>query len=165
MHKSFWWWQCSDRYIIPPTHPPPYPLPPFSPFLINLMVSVDVKHHAYCLRICQLTDNCSLCSNSSTLVRGNSEWDAKTTNKSIEFETLQPFCFLFRTGLWKDFHQNAYHWKQMGYRTGNYTVCRCVRESFSPEVLQAGSVKGGNVVRCRAIAPWQRFNSWLNMLM
>ena len=29
IHKSFWWWQCSDRYIISPTSP-------FSPSLINL---------------------------------------------------------------------------------------------------------------------------------
>ena len=27
----------------------PYPLPPFSPSLISLMVSVDVKHHVYLL--------------------------------------------------------------------------------------------------------------------
>ena len=45
MHKSFWWWQCSDRYLI--TSPPPFPLPPFSPSLINLTVFVDVKHHVY----------------------------------------------------------------------------------------------------------------------
>ena len=43
MQESFWWWQCSDRYIISlcPT------FPTFSPSLINLMVSVDVKHHVY----------------------------------------------------------------------------------------------------------------------
>ena len=51
--KSFWWWQCSDRYIIFPLPLPPYPPPPpptplsVSPFLISLMVSVDVKHHVY----------------------------------------------------------------------------------------------------------------------
>ena len=28
-----------------PLPPPPYPLPPFSPSLISLVVSVDVKHH------------------------------------------------------------------------------------------------------------------------
>ena len=28
------------------------------------------------------------------------------------------------------------------YRTEKYTVCRCVRASFSPEILQAGEVKG-----------------------
>ena len=46
MQVSFWWWQCSDRYIIslslfPHLHTP------FSPSLISLMVSVDVKHHVY----------------------------------------------------------------------------------------------------------------------
>ena len=29
--------------------PPPYPLPPFSPSLISLMVTVDVEHHVYFL--------------------------------------------------------------------------------------------------------------------
>ena len=48
MQESFWWWQCSDRYIIslfPHLHtlsPPPSPLS-----LVSLMVSVDVKHHVY----------------------------------------------------------------------------------------------------------------------
>ena len=47
MQKSFWWWQCSDRYIVflfPHLHTP---FRPFSPSLISLMVSVDVKHHVY----------------------------------------------------------------------------------------------------------------------
>ena len=51
MQKSFWWRQCRDRYIISPP-PPPHlhtPFPPFSPSLISLMVSVDVKHHVYLL--------------------------------------------------------------------------------------------------------------------
>ena len=30
----------------------------------------------------------------------------------------------------------------MCYRTGKYTICRRVRAFFSPEVLQAGAVKG-----------------------
>ena len=49
MQKSFWWWQCSDRYILslfPHLHTP---FPPFSPSLISLMVSVDVKHQVYWL--------------------------------------------------------------------------------------------------------------------
>ena len=50
MQESFWWWQCSDRFILslfPKLHTP---FPPFSPSLINLMmVSVDVKHHVYLL--------------------------------------------------------------------------------------------------------------------
>ena len=44
MHKSFWWWQCSDRYIISLS---PHLHTPISPSLISLMVSVDVKHHVY----------------------------------------------------------------------------------------------------------------------
>ena len=42
MRKSFWWWQCSHRYTIS-LHTP------FSPSLISLMGSVDVKHHVYLL--------------------------------------------------------------------------------------------------------------------
>ena len=34
-----------------PPLPPPYPLPPFSPSLISLMVSVDVKHPVYLLTV------------------------------------------------------------------------------------------------------------------
>ena len=45
MQESFWWWQCSDRYIIS-LSPTSISLP-FSPSLISLVVSVDVKHHVY----------------------------------------------------------------------------------------------------------------------
>ena len=48
IHESFWWWQCSDWYIIsrfPHLHTPP----PFFPSLRSFMVSVDVKHHVYLL--------------------------------------------------------------------------------------------------------------------
>ena len=50
MQKSFWWWQCSDRYIIsfsPHLHTLfPLPLPvPNKPY----GYSVDVKHHVYLL--------------------------------------------------------------------------------------------------------------------
>ena len=50
MQESFWWWQCSDRYIVSLSSHlhVPFP-PPFSPSLISLMVSVDVKHHVYFL--------------------------------------------------------------------------------------------------------------------
>ena len=49
MQKSFWWWQCSDRYIISlfPYLRSPFPL--FSPSLISRTVSVHVKHHVYLL--------------------------------------------------------------------------------------------------------------------
>ena len=47
MQVSFWWWQCSDRYTVSLFPPLPYPFTPFSPSLISLVVSVDVKHHVY----------------------------------------------------------------------------------------------------------------------
>ena len=45
MQKSFRWRQCSDRCIIS-TY---IPIPLFSPSLLSLVVSVDVKHHVYLL--------------------------------------------------------------------------------------------------------------------
>ena len=48
MQKSFWWWQCSDRYhIISLFSHLRTPFPTFSPSLISRTVSVDVKHHFY----------------------------------------------------------------------------------------------------------------------
>ena len=41
MQESFWWWQCSNRYILS-LFPHLHTLSPFSaPFLISLMVSVE----------------------------------------------------------------------------------------------------------------------------
>ena len=57
VREWFWWWQCSDRYNVTflPLPPPPYPPPPspnpFSPSLASLMVSADVKHHMYLLKV------------------------------------------------------------------------------------------------------------------
>ena len=54
MQKSFWWRQCNDRYIIslsPHLHTPFPPSPTFSPSLISLTVSVDVKHNVYLLQV------------------------------------------------------------------------------------------------------------------
>ena len=45
MLESFWWRQCSDRYIISFSLTSLLPSP-LSPSLISLMVSVGVKHHA-----------------------------------------------------------------------------------------------------------------------
>ena len=47
MQESFWWWQCSDRYIMSLSSNLHTPFPPFSPSLISRTVSVDVKHHVY----------------------------------------------------------------------------------------------------------------------
>ena len=48
MLKSFWRWQCSNRYIISLSH---HLHTPFSPSLISRTVSVDVKHHVYLLQL------------------------------------------------------------------------------------------------------------------
>ena len=40
----------------PTSIPPPPPLPPFSPSLLSLMVSVDVKHHVYLLTVLALAN-------------------------------------------------------------------------------------------------------------
>ena len=40
--ESFWWWQCSDRYIYSSSSPISIP-----PSLISFVVSVNVKHHVY----------------------------------------------------------------------------------------------------------------------
>ena len=37
--------------------------------------------------------------------------------------------------------------KYLCYRTGRYTVCGRIRASFSPEILQAGAVKGLTLLR------------------
>ena len=58
MQKSFWWWQCSDRYITSLSPPPISPPPSFSTSLISLMVSVDVKHHVYLLSPFTLWNAC-----------------------------------------------------------------------------------------------------------
>ena len=48
MQELFWWWQCSDRYIISLSpHLRHTPFPPFFLLLISLRVSVDIKHHVY----------------------------------------------------------------------------------------------------------------------
>ena len=65
MQGSFWWWQCSDRYIYSPSPPPLYPLHAVSPSLISLMLSVDIKHHVYLLRTSWL-DSSSCGANVST---------------------------------------------------------------------------------------------------
>ena len=54
MWESFWWWQCSNRYMVslfPHLHTL---FPSFSPSLISLMVSVDVKHHVYFVELLTL---------------------------------------------------------------------------------------------------------------
>ena len=44
--NAYWWWQCSDRYIISPTPHLHTPFPPFSPSLISRTDSV--RHTVAC---------------------------------------------------------------------------------------------------------------------
>ena len=46
MLESFWWWQCSNRYILS-LFPHLHTHSPFSLSLVSLMVSVEVKHYVY----------------------------------------------------------------------------------------------------------------------
>ena len=47
MQESFWWWQCSDRYITSLSTHLHTPFILFSLSLTSLMLSMDVKQHAY----------------------------------------------------------------------------------------------------------------------
>ena len=48
----YWWWQCSDRYIISLSPHLHTPFPSVSPRPSSRTVSVDVKHHVYLLSYC-----------------------------------------------------------------------------------------------------------------
>ena len=65
----------------------------------------------------------------------------KTTHKSAKFETHKPFCLLFHAGI-ERISIEMCGIENRCYRTRKYTVCRGIRASFSPEILQAGAVKG-----------------------
>ena len=60
------------------------------------------------------------------------------SNKSAKPETVKPFCLLSALASERTFI-NMY---SIESRTGKYTVCRRVRATFSPEILEAGAVKG-----------------------
>ena len=64
-------------------------------------------------------------------------------HEHAKFETLKPFCFLFRTGVSKTFIK-TYIIESGCYKTEKHTVYGRVRASFSLEMLQAGAVKGLN---------------------
>ena len=65
----------------------------------------------------------------------------KTINKSAKFETFKPLRFLFRTGMRKDFHQKANFESRCVIGPENIPFLG-VRAAFSPDILQAGAVKG-----------------------
>ena len=65
----------------------------------------------------------------------------KRTHKIAKFETLTPFCLLFHTGMWGEKISKTHSTENRCYRTGKH-IRRRVRALFSPEILQAGAVKG-----------------------
>ena len=63
----------------------------------------------------------------------------KTTNKWQNMKTRNCFCLLFRICEWIFIETHSL--ERRCYRSGTYTVCRLVRASFSPEIVQVGAVK------------------------
>ena len=66
----------------------------------------------------------------------------KTTHESAEFETLKFFVIFFALACAESIFIKTHSIESRCYSTGKYTVCRRVRVSFSPEILQALAVKG-----------------------
>ena len=66
------------------------------------------------------------------------------TNKSVKTETLlKPrslFAFFFALAC-ENIFIKPHSIENRCYKTGKYTVCRRIRASFSPEIVQAGAVK------------------------
>ena len=65
----------------------------------------------------------------------------KTTNKSAKCQILKPFVFFCVQQL-KGISSKCTLLKVGCHWVGKYTVCRLVRATLSPEILQAGAVKG-----------------------
>ena len=63
--------------------------------------------------------------------------------KMLNLIPLTEFVFFFALACERIFFE-THSIKSRCYRTGKYTVCRRVRASFSPEIVQAGAVEGGN---------------------
>ena len=55
---------------------------------------------------------------------------------------LKPFCFFSFSLAFEKTFIFTYINKSRCYRTGKYTVCRRVRATFCPEILEAAAVKG-----------------------
>ena len=69
----------------------------------------------------------------------------KLTHKSEKFETLEPFCLVFRTGMSKDFDPNTHNTKSRRVIGPENILLARVSMHLSPEILQAGAVKELNI--------------------
>ena len=87
----------------------------------------------------------------------------KTTNKSVKSETFKGFCLLFRTGMWKDFHQNTDSISSsMCYRTGKYSVDRhvCAVCIFQPRNSAGWGSEGVNSDYYNIRYSYRPLSSW-----
>ena len=66
--------------------------------------------------------------------------------KVRNLKPLSLFVFFFAQSC-KRIFTKAHSIESRCYRTGKYTVCRRVLSSLSPEILQAGTVKGLKLIR------------------
>ena len=66
----------------------------------------------------------------------------KTTNENANSDTLNTVLSSFSYWHVRGFFIKTHTLKVDCYRTGKYTLCRRVRAYSSPEILQAGAVKG-----------------------
>ena len=62
--------------------------------------------------------------------------------KMRHLPTLKPSCFSVFTLACKRTFIKTHSIESRCYKTGNYTVCRRVRASLIPDILEAGAVKG-----------------------
>ena len=80
------------------------------------------------------------------------------SDKGAKFETLKPFCLLFGTGMWKDFHQNA---QLMSWCLMSSDVIWHIRDKLWP-MPKHGSIKA-TYVRCmRVLAVTCHLHFWQN---
>ena len=60
----------------------------------------------------------------------------------MKFEVKKAFSFFFFALACERILIKTHSIESRCYRTGKYIVCKRVRASFSPDILQAGAVKG-----------------------
>ena len=68
-------------------------------------------------------------------------------SENAKFETTEAF-FSLHVSTWKDFYETAQYWKQICYTESINCLQACMSALFSPNILQAGVVKG---LKARAV--------------
>ena len=92
--------------------------------------------------------------NPFTAMMSFEKWSIKVPNLKL----LSLFVFFFALACEERIFSKTRSFERC-YRTGTFSVCRRIRSSFSPDILQVGAVKGliiccvGSFV-CRGIRSW-----------